>query len=201
VQANEASPNDVPIVGAVLYQITLVILKAISESFQSQVSNSSSVSNYSSVTPSLSSSSSHPSPDDIKPYLGQAIETAKSNLSLEAALNSMEASQSIQQTFKAALQEFLKDPTTPTSEFYEILQALKAKAAAPAAASPAPSSSGAAPGASANPETDPQNQSTAAGKGGKGDENQERKNRMIKSIETRVERKRRDLQEKYRKRM
>ena len=112
----------------------------------------------------------------------------------------MEASPSIQLTFKTALQEFLKDPTTPTSEFYEILLALKAKACAPAVASPAPPSSTTPIDASSTPATNSQTASKGAG-GGKSDENEERKNRMIKSIETRVERKRRDLQEKYRKRM
>lgn len=99
----------------------------------------------------------------------------------------MEAPQPIQNKFRTALQEFLNEPTTPTEEFLQILQLLKAKVAPPP---PAPETNVAQKHQASNK---PMPQVV--------DENEERKNRMIKSIETRVERKRRDIQEKYRKRM
>lgn len=112
----------------------------------------------------------------------------------------MEAPQSIQLKFKTALQEFLNDPTTPTNEFYRILQTLKTKAIPP----PPLSTTTSFVQETITPNTLQQShQQTVSNKPLKPvlDENEERKNRMIKSIETRVERKRRDIQEKYRKRM
>ena len=103
----------------------------------------------------------------------------------------MDASQSIQSLFKKALQEFLDNPTNPSPEFYQILQAMKIKAQPPPpVVAPAPEVV-----TSDKKVIKPKETVQVV------DETEERKNRMIKSIETRVERKRRDIQEKYRKRM
>lgn len=101
----------------------------------------------------------------------------------------MDANQSIQSKFKKALQEFLENPTIPTPEFYQILQAMKIKAQ-PVAPPPVPEIV-----TPSQKIIKPKETIQVV------DESEERKNRMIKSIETRVERKRRDIQEKYRKRM
>jgi hypothetical protein len=119
----------------------------------------------------------------------------------------MEASPAIQQKFKLALQEFLNEPTTPTMEFHQILQALKAKAAAPPPPPviPPPTSTAVTPSSVGAKDNSKKSTITTAAAAVAPppvvDENEERKNRMIKSIDTRVERKRRDLHERYRKRM
>jgi hypothetical protein len=115
----------------------------------------------------------------------------------------MEASPAIQQKFKLALQEFLNEPTTPTAEFHRILQALKAKAAPPPPQLPSQIPTPETQNNIQNPQISTTKKAAVAPvvAAPAVDENEERKNRMIKSIDTRVERKRRDIQERYRKRM
>lgn len=104
----------------------------------------------------------------------------QSDLTLEAAFTAMEASRHVQTKFKAAMAEFLSDPVSPTTAFLEALHSMKEKSKAPA------------PSAHASPAVTQKLQV---------DENIERKNRMLKSIDTKVDRKRKDIREKYRKRM
>lgn len=125
---------------------------------------------------------------NIRSAIKKSTQVAQSNLTLEAAFNSMEPSPAVKGVFKNALNEFLDDPTFPTLAFFNILQSMKAQKAAEEAEAEALARNQA--------ESKAAQEATKA----KADDIEERKNRMIKSIETKVERKRRDIQDKFRKR-
>ena len=106
----------------------------------------------------------------------QSVQTYQADLTLEAAFNALEASKHVQTRFKQALSEFLNDPVQPTLAFLETLQRMKLQVKPP----PTESTKGLKTNV---------------------DESMERKARMLKSIDGKVERKRKDIREKYRKHM
>mmetsp|Transcript_14423 Transcript_14423/g.21668 ORF Transcript_14423/g.21668 Transcript_14423/m.21668 type:complete len:1392 (+) Transcript_14423:58-4233(+) len=167
VQKGNAKALEVAPAGAVLYQLSLAVLKAICDAFEQQISNAL-------LVPSYSSASSR----DIKEAISKSVDKMRSNLTLEAAFNAGEASDFVKTHFKTALDQFLENPVIPTHAFLEALKSMKSMQSANAKTT----------GSGENP--------TAAV-----DELRDRKSRMIKSIETKVERKRRDIHEKFRKRL
>jgi hypothetical protein len=117
---------------------------------------------------------------DIKGAIQQSVQVYQSDLTLEAAFAAMESSRHVQTQFKTAMAEFLADPVQPTAGFLEALHLMKGKSQAPA------------PSVHDSPLVTQKKQL---------DESTERMNRMLKSIDTRVDRKRKDIREKFRKRM
>ncbi|CAE7503791.1 unnamed protein product, partial [Symbiodinium microadriaticum] len=160
----EATPTDVGPAGAVFYQVTLIVLKALCEAFQTQICVSSTVASHSSADG-----------NSIKNAIKASVQVYQADLSLEAAFNSLEARKYVQTQFKTALDEFLDDPVQPTLFFLEALQNMKTQ-------------------------TVPSGTESVKTNKRIVDEATERKNRMLKSIDGKVDRKRKDIREKFRKR-
>jgi uncharacterized protein len=117
----------------------------------------------------------------VKPYIDAAIDQAKSNLSLESAFTSAEAPTVIQAPFRQSLAEFLSDPTAISDAYLTKIQAMKNKKVI----APPPAETGA---------------STTGSAAAPVEQTNEREDKLVKGLETKIDRKRREIKDKYRKR-